>query len=275
MNQTADNHIFKFLKNKFSRFLCNLSYFNSLLLVGNVFRSTDQHKPPQGFNRLWNTALSLQRGFQGLDINSFQLEQNSIQNTSHSRISLKLWGWSMFNSKFQNTPLSIQILLSVARLAHLPPTLLVLRLAGLPPLCPPRNLRPPPWHPSKVEPGAQIFSYGRSVHVGSQWWDAFPGAEWGPTSNHSEESEPFEEKRGGDNFLLRLQVSTSTKILVHPVDQGNKLGAMVTYEIDCSEGGGRREILYWSARSSCKPCLQARSMLPHRWTTLSTLSRVF
>ena len=153
---------------------------------------------------------------------------NSIQNTPHSKISLKLWGWSMFNSKFQNTPLSIQILLSVARLAHLPPTLLLPRFAGLPPLCPPRNLRPPPWHPSTVEPGAQIFSYGRSVHVGSQWWDTFPGAEWGPTSNHSEESEPFEEKRGGDNFLLRLQVSTSTKILVHPIDQGNKLGAMVT-----------------------------------------------
>ena len=33
---------------------------------------------------------------------------------------------------------------SVARLAHLPPPLLVLRLAGLPPLRPHHHLRPPP-----------------------------------------------------------------------------------------------------------------------------------
>ena len=49
---------------------------------------------------------------------------------------------------------------TVARLEHLPPTLLLLCLASVPPLCPHRHPCPPPIHPGKVE-GANTSGYGR------------------------------------------------------------------------------------------------------------------
>ena len=77
---------------------------------------------------------------------------------------------------------------TVARLEHLPPTFLLLRLAGVPPLCPRRHPGPPPIHPGKVE-GANTSGYGRSFVIRMDCQSCFPGAEWNATSNNSHESE--------------------------------------------------------------------------------------
>ena len=98
---------------------------------------------------------------------------------------------------------------SVARLANLPPTLLVLRLACLPPLRPHSHLRPPPWHYSKVENAQNSSHYGRSFpnHARFQWRNAFPGAEWCTTSDHAEESEPSKDERRRGEFLVLTQTN--------------------------------------------------------------------
>ena len=77
---------------------------------------------------------------------------------------------------------------TVARLEHLPPTLLLLGLALVPPLCPHRHPCPPPIHPGKVE-GANTSGYGRSFVIRMDCQSCFPGAEWNATSNNSHESE--------------------------------------------------------------------------------------
>ena len=145
MEQTADNHIFKFLKNKLSRCLFN-SYICSASFYGKYLRRCANQSDRFRDSTDFETQLYLcNEAFKVWTLTPFNSSKTSLkiphiykllaetctqcQNISLEKIFCR-------NKKFNIPP--------VARLAHLSPTLLVLCLAGLPPLRPHRHLRPPP-----------------------------------------------------------------------------------------------------------------------------------
>ena len=147
MDQTADNHIFKFLKNKLSRFVLHSYVFLSRISCHGKYlrRSANQSECLRDSTDFETQLYLCNEAFKVWALTPFNSSQTSYKIPCIHKSNFE--AETCQNISLENTFVgtnNFDIPPSVARLANLPPTLLVLRLACLPPLRPPCHLRPPP-----------------------------------------------------------------------------------------------------------------------------------